>query len=241
MAKHIFFDLDKTLTKSRSAMESAHQELFDKLCAQKDVVVVTGGSLAQIREQVTPRFDGRYYGLAQSGNQAVDKDGTTLWEEKLSEEQARAIETFVRSLQKYFEKPETNDAKFFENRGAQITASIIGFHAALAEKYDFDPDDGKRQAALRAHTEDVEQLKRLGIAVEPAGTTSFNFILAGKHKGYNITRFIERMGWKKEDCVYVGDALFPGGNDSTVIGVIPTSPVKDPDGTFAFIKADLLQ
>ena len=36
--------------------------------------------------------------------------------------------------------------------------------------------------------------------------------------------------------MYVGDALFPGGNDETVIGVIPTHPVDSPDATFTFIN-----
>ena len=45
MTKHFFFDLDKTLTKSRSAMDAEHQDIFDRLCNTRDVVVVTGGSV----------------------------------------------------------------------------------------------------------------------------------------------------------------------------------------------------
>jgi phosphomannomutase len=241
MPTHVFFDLDKTLTKSRSAMEPEHQELFDRLCAEKDVVVVTGGALSQIREQVTPRFDGRYYCLAQSGNEAVDKNGVVLWKEMLSDEQVSAVMAVVARLQTYFNAPaDVGNTEYVENRGAQITSSVLGFHADIDAKYAFDPNDVKRQEALKHHAQDVEQLLKLGIAVEPAGTTSFNFILNGFHKGYNIGRLIEREDWKSYDCVYVGDALFPGGNDSTVIGVIPTHPVKDHNETFSFIKSDLL-
>jgi HAD superfamily hydrolase (TIGR01484 family) len=237
---HVFFDLDKTLTKSRSAMEPPHQELFEQLCAQKDVVVVTGGSLAQIREQVTPRFDGRYFALAQSGNEAIDKTGAILWLEKLNDAQVKSVEDFIPLLQRHFGVTVKNTLDVVENRGAQISMSVLGFHANIAEKYAFDPDESKRALALKAFPEEVEKLRASGIAVEPAGTTVFNFIPAGKHKGFNITRFIGHLGWKKEECVYVGDALFPGGNDSTVIGVIPTHAVKDPDDTFRFIKDDLL-
>ena len=48
------------------------------------------------------------------------------------------------------------------------------------------------------------------------------------------------MGWNKEECLYVGDALFPGGNDAVVVGVVPTHQIKDPDDTFRFIKENLL-
>lgn len=242
MPKHIFFDLDKTLTKSRSAMEPAHQDIFDKLCTSKDVVVVTGGSLAQIREQITPRFDGRYYSLAQSGNEAIDKAGAILWQEKLSDEQVRVVMDIAGKLQTYFHAPaDVTNVEYIENRGAQITSSVLGFHADIDAKYAFDPNDIKRQEALKNLANDVEQLTAHGIAVEPAGTTSFNFILAGKHKGHNVARLVEQLGWKTYDCVYVGDALFPGGNDSTVIGVIPTHPVKDHNETYDFIKANLVQ
>jgi hypothetical protein len=80
----------------------------------------------------------------------------------------------------------------------------------------------------------------MGVDVRPGGTTTFDFTIAGKHKGFNIMRLIEKEGWKKEDCVYVGDALFPGGNDETVIDVIATHAVNDPDETFRFIEQSLL-
>ena len=54
------------------------------------------------------------------------------------------------------------------------------------------------------------------------------------------TAAIGYINWKKEDCLYVGDALFPGGNDETVIGIVPTHAVKDPDDTFRFIESNLL-
>lgn len=220
-------------------MAPEHSELFEKLCSQKDVVVVSGGSLAQVREQITPRFDGKYYVLAQSGNEAIDKSGNTLWRESLSELQVRAIEEFIELLRHDF--PEMKQGSdFVDNRGAQITASMIGAHADIERKYAFDPDERKRRAALANHTSEVTALAKIGIAIEPAGTTSFNFILAGKHKGHNIARFIEKMSWNREDCVYVGDALFSGGNDASVIGIIPTHPIKDPGDCFDYVKQELL-
>src|SRR3990167_6118035 len=75
--------------------------------------------------------------------------------------------------------------------------------------------------------------------VVPAGTTNFSFIPAGKHKGFNVNRLRELMGWEKDECVYIGDALFLGGNDYVVVGVVPTRQVKDPQDTFLLVKAML--
>lgn len=236
MYQHVFFDLDKTLTKSRSAMESAHQELFERLCAERDVIVVTGGSLEQIRAQVTLRFDTTYISMPESGNRAVDKDGTQLWYEPLTEIQIAEIMRAVDALKKHFNVEVKDENDLVESRGAQVGYSVIGYHEDLEKKYAFDPGDVKRQAALKALPDVVANLDAIGIAVEPAGTTTFNFIPKGKTKGYNVSRLIERMGWNTEECVYVGDALFPGGNDESVIGVIPTQPVADPDETFRFVQ-----
>ena len=75
----------------------------------------------------------------------------------------------------------------------------------------------------------------------PAGTTTYDFILAGRNKGYNIIRLIEQLKWKPEDCIYVGDELAPGKNDESVIGVIPTKSVTGPDETFAYVNDILKQ
>ena len=239
MPKHLFFDLDKTLTMSRTPMDAAHQELFAKLLETKDLVVVTGGNAKQVRHQITSRFEGLYFTLAQSGNEALNKDGTVLWLESFTERQNTAVMSFIEALKNYFKIAVKDENDIVEHRGAQISYSVIGFHEDIAKKYAFDPDDSKRAGALRALPQELAELHKCGVEVVPAGTTTYNFILKGKHKGFNIARFIKKEGWLAQDCLYVGDALFPGGNDETVIGVIPTRLVKNPDETFDFIATML--
>ena len=221
-------------------MSAPHQEIFERLCAQADVVVVTGGSVEQIREQITSRFEGRYFSLAASGNHAIDQHGMVLWQEVIDDSQTRAVLALVEILKKHFKEPVKDQNDLIEHRGAQISYSVLGFHEDVDRKYAFDPDDSRRAAALAAYPADVEKLKNVGIEVTPAGTTTYNFLLAGKHKGYNVSRLIEKEGWKKDECIYVGDALFPGGNDESVIGVIPTHAVKSPDDTFEYILQNLV-
>ena len=240
MPKHFFFDLDKTLTTSRSPMSNAHAEIFKRLCKERDVVVVTGGNMASIREQLPAGTENAYYVLAQSGNHAVDKDGAIIWYEELSQEQSAAVLAFIDTLKRYFEVDVKDEADLVEHRGAQIGYSVLGYHEDVAKKYAFDPGDIKRAAALAAHPAEVEHLRSLGIEAVPGGTTTINFYALGRHKGFNISRFLTRMNWQAEECIYVGDALFAGGNDETVIGVIPTHAVNNPDETFDFVKANLL-
>ncbi len=217
-------------------MAPLHQELFERLCAERNVVIVTGGSLEQIQHQATARFNGKYIAMPESGNHAIDTDGREFWYEPLTPEQLEAIMRAVDELKRYFAITVKDENDLVENRGAQVGYSVLGFHEDVDKKYAFDPGDTKRRAALAALPHVVSQLDAAGVEVVPAGSTTFNFIPKGKDKGYNVARLVERMGWSKEDCLYIGDALFPGGNDEPVMGVIDTHSVADPDDTFRLVE-----
>lgn len=212
-----------------------HVPLFERLCGTADVVIVTGGAEKQIRNQVPVPHIGRYYMLSQQGNYAVHKDGSVLWHEKVSDEQERVVREFTDVLTNELNLGVADPNDLFENRGSQLAYSTLGFHESNEKKYAYDPDQSKRRALLSSHSAELEKLRALGIEAMAAGTTTIDFILSGKNKGFNIARFLLSENWANDDCLYVGDALFPGGNDETVIGVIPTRAVKNPDETFELI------
>ncbi len=59
------------------------------------------------------------------------------------------------------------------------------------------------------------------------GSTSLDYLHKDRHKGTNVQKLIDLMHWNKDECVYFGDGLYPGGNDEAVIGVIETIAVDD--------------
>lgn len=236
MPKHIFFDLDNTLMLSRTAMTPAHRPPFKKLCDSADVIVVSGAQESQIKKQIPDSVGARYFVLAQTGNHATDKDGTELWREALDDGQTKAVVELIETIKKELGLVVKNSDDLVELRGSQISYSPIGHNEELQKKYAFDPNAEMRKRIIAEHSSDVASLNALGVDVVPGGTTCFDFFLLGKNKGFNVARLAKKEGWRLEDCVYVGDALFPGGNDETVIGVIPTHPVIGPDETFEYIK-----
>ncbi len=237
MPKHFFFDLDNTLTLSRAGMAPRHVPMFQELCARHDVVVVTGGAEEQIQKQIPFPSAGNFTMLSQQGNYAVAKDGTLLWYETVTLEQEAAVRAFADLLTAELALQVSDSNDLFENRGSQLAYSTLGFHAKNELKYAYDPDQSKRRALLAAHPEEMAHLHAAGIEAMPAGSTTIDFILKGKNKGHNIRKLIENNNWQKEECLYIGDALFPGGNDETVIGVIPTHSVKNPEETFAYLAS----
>lgn len=240
MPKHIFFDLDNTLMLSRTVMASAHQPIFKELCEKKDVIVVSGAQESQIRTQIPDSIGARFFVLGQTGNQATDKAGNSMWKESFTSEQTASVLSLVETLKKEFDLAVKDTNDLVELRGAQISYSPIGHHETLEKKYAFDPNATKRKEVLTKYTNEVSSLSQAGVDVVPGGTTCFDFYLSGRNKGFNVARLILQENWNKEDSLYIGDALFKGGNDETVIGVIPTHPVSGPEETFAYIKESLL-
>jgi len=223
--KHIFFDLDNTLTESRSKITENHRVVLEKIARESDIVVVSGARHEQILDQVGVLSAG-YFVLAQNGNRATGKAGELLWKHELSPKEKREILEWVEPIKNKQTVPDQND--LVEDRGCQISFSFIGHNAPAALKVAYDPGGLKRTALLAEfpfQSEDVE--------VKVGGTTCLDFFKVGMHKGRNVDELLRRNGWTREESVYFGDALFPGGNDESVIGIIPHIAVTGPNETFS--------
>ncbi len=226
--EHLFFDLDDTVTRSRSPITIKMKERMQKL--PQTIAIISGASVDQIRAQVGDDLE--CFCMGQTGNHTVFGD-KTLWQDVLNPDKVIEIMDHVAKFKLPWDVPDEND--LLENRGSQISFSIYGHHAPTDEKAAFDPDRKKREQLLKENPFDSED-----VDVKIAGSTSFDYIRKGRHKGYQIERLIERMGWDKDTCLYLGDALFEGGNDYSVVGVIDTLPVKNHLDTYEKLKDFLL-
>lgn len=228
--KHLFFDMDDTVTQTRTPMEDDVYELYASL--DYDLIIVSGGTVSQIQKQVRGL---PFYTLGQNGNQAYDHTGVLLWNEKLTEAHTEDIFNHISALQKLFTVPVRDPEDIVEHRGSQISYSLIGHNEELQKKKACDPDQQIRKSLL---TE--VPLNHDEIEVKIGGTTCLDYFQKGKHKGYNITKLLRHTGWNPNSCLYFGDSLFPGGNDETVIGVIDTVPVENHRHTYDILRENFL-
>ncbi|MBI2475938.1 MAG: HAD-IIB family hydrolase [Candidatus Taylorbacteria bacterium] len=231
--KHVFFDVDKTLTRSRTLIEPQMKAALFKLCATKDVVVVSGAQIEQIWKQVGVDFSGKVFVLAQNGNYAVAKDRKDLWRNNLSEGEKREMMEHIGLIRRQFKElfVDVDEHDLVQDRGCQITFSLVGHNAELTRKERFDP-----KVELRTSILEKIPFSSKTLEVKIGGTTSFDYFRRGKNKGYNISQLMKFYGWKTEDSIYIGDALFSGGNDDSVIGVCDTLQVSGPEETLAAIS-----
>ena len=120
-----------------------------------------------------------------------------------------------------------------EDRGSQVTYSALGQQAPLEEKEKWDADFAKRKKIKTILDTLIPEFSvRLG------GATSIDVTKPGIDKAYGIKKLQETLGISVKEMIYVGDALFVGGNDypAEQAGVI-SIPVRGPNETKRVIEA----
>ncbi len=224
--KHLFFDLDKTIAPPRQPILSPMYELLSTI--PYDIIIVSGQEVPKIAWQTNDLPTIR---LGQNGNHATEIDGTELWNIPLDTHHQEEILTHINALMRAIDHEINHEWHPVENRGSQITFSPIGNTAPVDVKMTYDPDRKKRNALLTNVPFISDDL-----IVKIGGSTSLDYIHKERHKGTNVAKLIRLKGWSKDECVYFGDGLYPGGNDEAVIGVIDTHPVDDHEHTYELLK-----
>jgi phosphomannomutase len=216
MKKLVVFDLDGTLAPSKSAIDDGMGRLLDQLLKVVKVAVISGGGWPQFEKQVLAHLSGGEVlkGLSllpTCGTKFFQYDGT--WKELYSEdftasERATIMVALHKAVDAAGNKPVKVWGEVIEDRGSQITFSALGQQAPLEEKSKWDPDFKKRKAILAILNPSLP-----GFSVRMGGSTSIDVTKSGIDKGYGIRKLRDMLGIAIEEMIFVGDALFPGGND----------------------------
>jgi phosphomannomutase len=241
MKKLIVFDLDGTLAESKSSLDPEMATLLGTLLDLVKVAVISGGNWPQFQQQLLSNLphDERLKNLSilpTCGTKFYQYKSSweILYSEDFTSEQKQKI---IGSLQKAIElsgfKPERVWGELIEDRGSQITFSALGQQAPLEEKKKWDPDFAKRKKMKALLDTFIPEFSvRLG------GATSIDVTKPGIDKGYGIRKLRDVLGVAITEMVFIGDALFPGGNDypAKEAGALSIQ-VRDPKETKVVIEA----
>lgn len=242
MKQLVAFDLDGTLAESKQPLGDAMGDALADLLDVADVAVISGGDWPQFDKQVASRLPERadlfrLWLMPTTGTKLYthrDGDWQALYAELFDEEEKHHIlEAFDAALDATGFVPEEVWGERIEDRGSQITFSALGQQAPIRAKEIWDPDFAKRkiiQADLRTRLP--------GLSINMGGATSIDITREGVDKGYGLKKLAEASGFPLEAMIFVGDAIFPGGNDypAKQIG-LDTIQVRDPEETLAVIAA----
>jgi phosphomannomutase len=219
MKQLIVFDLDGTLAESKSAIDAEMATLLGKLLEVAQVAIISGGDFPQFQSQLVANLpqDERLKKLS-----LLPTCGTKFyqyengWVKRYSEDFTPAEKTTILAqLDKAVDQSGFKAAKTWgeaiEDRGSQITYSALGQAAPLAEKKDWDPDFAKRKAIKAVLDKTLPNF-----SVTLGGSTSIDITKPGIDKAYGMRKLRDILSIPIAAMLYIGDALFPGGNDYPV-------------------------
>ena len=239
----IVFDLDGTLAPSKQPIAPDMAELVVRLLARKKVAVISGGGYPQFEIQFlgalpgTSSYFSNLFLLPASGTRLYDWHGA--WKAQYAEhlsphEKTKVIAALnAAMIGSGYIKPDKTYGDIIEDRGSQITFSALGQNVPIDVKSAWDPTRTKREKMA-----EILQKKIPEFDVRLGGTTSIDITRRGVNKAYGIRKLEQFLKIPADDIVFVGDALFYGGNDypAKATGVDCIS-VKGPEDTKKIIES----
>lgn len=244
MKQLVAFDLDGTLAQSKQAIDQEMSGLLSRLLQVALVAVISGGDWPQFEQQLVGNLPkdidfGRLFLLPTSGTKLYRYDDG--WQRAYGEmfteaERDLILRTLEVTVVAAGLSSDRSWGEKIEDRGSQITFSGLGQQAPLIAKHAWDPDFVKRKSLQAALGPLLP-----GFAVSVGGSTSIDITREGVDKAYGIRKLAEVAGVPVTGMIFVGDALYPGGNDYPVRSAgVDTIAVRDATETKRIIEAIVL-
>ncbi len=247
--KQLFvFDLDGTLAESKTPMDAEMAGLLEELLKKRRVAVIGGGRVELFETQLLANlehaksFFDHLFLFPTSGTRFLRyEDGwKTVYAHELSEQERTEIKTaFEKAFQDInYRHPETTYGEVIEDRGTQVTFSALGQQAPIDLKNAYTGSvQDRRQEIVRALYQYIPQYE-----IKIPGKTSIDVTMKGIDKGYGVEQMRTHLGVPIEEMVFVGDALYEGGNDEPVKRTgIETYAVTGPEETKKLLREWLLR
>jgi phosphomannomutase len=217
----VVFDLDGTLAESKSPVDQDMCDLLAALSEHVPIAVISGASWAQMEEQVLPQLG--HAGVTLSRVTLLPVSGAQLWEHMDTDvwrlvteaplEDREHVLSVAQDAVRIFSSGLLQWGNIIEDRGSQVTLSMLGQEAPLSEKKSYDPHGETRQR-IRAWIQ--ERLPRHSVLI--GGSTSIDIKTHGEDKAAGMRRLSAHLQVPADSLLFIGDDLDEGGNDHPVRG-----------------------
>ncbi len=222
--KIMVFDLDMTLTESKTPMDHETTKLLEELLHYRDVAVIGGGLYRKFQEQLIDplKIDSdllkRLYLFPTNATtfyRFATKEWKQVYANNLDEGEKRKImAAFEKAFTELgYKHPEVTYGPMLEDRGSQISFSPLGQQCPPEIKRAFSLDPAKHYRQTRTDLIKILQRELPEVQVTAGGYTTIDVTEKGIDKAYGIKKISEILHHGIGEMVYVGDALFEGGND----------------------------
>ncbi len=247
----IVFDLDGTLAPSKSPLEPNMSKALVALLEKKKVAVIGGGSYEQFKSQLLAPFKCspsllKHFFIFPTTSMAFyryNKGWKKVYRKVLKESEKKKI---LRAFDEVYKAvgyvhPKKVWGDVIEDRVTQMSFSPLGQKVvdelgskkgiALKEKWRKDND------VLRLRMARLLGKKLKGFEVRAGGITTIDITRKGIDKAYGVRQIEKVLNIPIKDMVFIGDALYPGGNDAAAKKTgVQTIATSGPRETIKIIK-----
>lgn len=241
--KLVVFDMDGTLTPSKSPMRRDMARLLEKLLEERKVAVIGGARYGQFKQQFIGRAKFRKELAARLYLFPTSSAAFYRWRGGWKKVYAHELpvttkKRIMAAFKEMFDvtgyaHPRKLYGRVIEDRGTQITFSAAGQKAPVAVKAAW----WKKNDALRRRLAELLARKLPDLEVRVGGLTSIDVTPKGIDKAYGIRRIEKVLGVAVKDILFVGDAIFPGGNDYAVVRTgVDYVKIRGPEETKTVIQ-----
>lgn len=234
------FDLDDTLAESFQPPSATIIVLLGQLLSKMPVAIVTAAGWQRIERQFleplaqSPGIK-NFYLFPNSSAQCysfIDGAWKEIYNEKLSEEERERIKKAIEDATAEIDIRDPKYAPRTIDRDAQIAYAAVGLDAPSDVKKAWDPDQSKRNRLKKKIEEYVPDVE-----VRIGGMTTIDITKKGVSKAYGVEWLSKHLQIPASEMLFVGDALYPGGNDEVVIPTgIQTRTTSGPSETEKIIE-----
>lgn len=246
----IVFDLDGTLAPSKSVADKAMAALLLRLLEQKKVAIIGGGKYSLFKEQILdrlPRRDDRLKNLflfptTSNAFYRYHTSWKNVYSFKLPQAEKASIRNALRETLKeiHYVPPAKVYGVILEDRTTQMSFSPLG--------QDIVTDLGTKGIRMKEEWKKKNDPLRFKIArllakrlpkfeVRVGGITTIDITRKGIDKAYGVRQIKKVLHIPIRDMVFIGDALYPGGNDHAARKTgIDCVQVRDPEDTKRIIR-----
>lgn len=241
MKKLIAFDLDGTLTESKTDIDQEMVGLLEQLQKVKKVAIIGGASFKQFEKQFLKyiNYHGNLYIMPTSGASLYKfEDGKwqVMYQILLTpDEKQQIFEAFEKVFKEInYQHPAKTYGQIIEDRECEIVFSTLGQEAPLSARQSLKFD--RRPEIVNEIKKYLSQFK-----VSLSGINSIDVTRLGIDKGFAIEQLEKMLQITKEEMIFVGDAIYEGRNDFAVVRTgIDLVRVSGPADTKRFIKSLLV-
>jgi len=239
----IIFDIDGTVTPSKSAMTPGMAKALTELLKEKKVALIGGGFYKQLEKQLlkklkAPKKSLENLFLFPANSTIFYRFKKSKWQKIYSrdlkkEEKEKVSQAFRAVFEKHgYKKPAKTYGKIIEDRGSQITFSALGQEAPISSKKYWNINKDVRPELVKSLKKTLPDFE-----ISRGGLTSIDVTKKGIDKAYGIRQIRKTLNIPIKKMVFIGDALYPGGNDYAAKKTgIRCIKVSGPEETLKIIK-----